>query len=269
MTICLDNVTYAYKSDSVLQDVALTIMPGQFVGVVGPNGSGKTTLARLINGSLQPDSGKISVGGLFTHVKAHLFEIRRRVAIVAADAENQIVTSTVEDEIAFTLQALKLSKDEIKRQCETIVEKFNLDQFRERHPFDLSVGEQFRVLLAANLVRRPSYLILDEATSMMDSHTRQELLESLHALRRSQQMTVILLTQRLEDVLEASRIIVLQNGQTKADGSVTNIFERAAREPSWLIDPPPLYRLYGLLPMETRSHFPELFHALPEKLRLT
>lgn len=258
--IKLIDVHFQYQNMApILEEITLSIRPGEFVGIVGANGSGKTTLARLLNGSLQPTSGRLLVDGLEGHRSEKRLAISRLVALITSDAESQFVTSTVFDEVAFCLQALRLSRDEIILRTDIALDLFDLAQYRHVHPFYLSIGEQARLLLAANLVRQPRYLILDEVTSMMDSHTRHMLWSYLLDERDQRGCSIILLTHRLDDLLQADRIIVLQQGKIVLDDSVERAFAQALDNPSWKIEVPLIYQLSQLLPPSHQADFPELF----------
>jgi energy-coupling factor transport system ATP-binding protein len=262
--IVLNNVTFAYQPTiPVVQDVSLTIKPGEFVGIVGPNGSGKTTLARLFNSNLQPSSGLVLVDGLSTSEPRNQLTIKRLVTFIHADPENQLITPTVFDEITFALQALEIDSDEVNRRSEEALDEFRLRQYRDIHPFYLSVGEQFRVLIAAAVVRQPHYLILDEVQSMLDSHTRKKILQLLLDLRFRRGLSVVLLTHRLDDLLNADRTIVFQNGQIKADSLVASVFAQAMTNKEWNIEAPLIYQVYSVMHSKQQEAFRELRRLAP------
>lgn len=264
--IKLIDVHFQYQNMApILTEMTLSIRPGEFIGIVGANGSGKTTLARLMNGSLQPTSGMLLVDGLQGHQRENQLAIRRLVAVINSDPESQFVTSTVFDEVAFCLQALRLSREEIMQRTEMALDLFDLAPYRDVHPFYLSVGEQSRLLLAANLVRQPRYLVLDEVTSMMDSHTRHRVLPFLLTQRAKMGLSIILLTHRLDDLLQADRIIVLQKGKIILDDSVEGVFAQALENPSWKVEVPLIYQLSQLLPPGSQTDFPELFRVIPDR----
>jgi energy-coupling factor transport system ATP-binding protein len=257
--IVLNNVTFAYQPTiPVVHDVSLTIKPGEFVGIVGPNGSGKTTLAKLFNGNLQPTSGIVLVDGLSTKESQNQLAIKRLVTSIHADPENQLITPTVFNEITFALQAMQIDSNEVYRRGEEALDEFRLRQHRNIHPFYLSVGEQFRVLIAAAVVRQPHYIILDEVQSMLDSYTRNKLLQMLLDLRFRRGLSVVLLTHRLDDLLNADRTIVIQNGQIQADSTAASIFAQAMTRKDWNIETPLIYQIYSLVHSERQEAFREL-----------
>jgi energy-coupling factor transport system ATP-binding protein len=232
-----------YEPTLILSHVTLSITPGEFVGIVGPNGSGKTTIAKLINGDLLPISGSVLVDGLDTNISSDLKNIKQLVSTIHADPENQLVTPTVYDELAFSLQAMHLDVKEISRRCEGALDRFDLRQYRNLHPFCLSVGEQFRLLLAASLIRQPKYVVLDETFSMMDSPTRYEFFDTLSQVCREAQLGLIQLTHRMDDLISADRIIVLGSGEVVRDGPMKAIFSEMLQNKSWQIEVPLIYQV--------------------------
>lgn len=255
--IDLIEVSYAYKhGQTIVHDVSLDIVAGEFLGLVGPNGSGKTTLAKLLNGSLLPNSGSVIVNGLNTSQAINQPQIKRLVTLIHSDPENQLITPTVFDEITFSLRALNLDEHEILKRTDEALDTFHLWQYKDTHPYFLSVGEQFRLLLAAGLVRHPEFIVLDEVFSMLDSHTRYSIIQLLLKLRSKYGVSIVLLTHRLDDLLNADRIIVLVDGQIIAQGKVNSIFAHTNMFHDWRIELPLSYQILSNLP-------PDISHNLP------
>lgn len=267
--IILNEVGFEYQGESraILRDVTLFLEFGQFVGIVGPNGSGKTTLAKLLNASLTPTSGTVFVDDLPTSNPHNELAVKRLVSFVSSDPSTQFVTSTVLDEVAFALQAAWLETEEIIKRTAFVLDLFELTQYRDIHPFHLSIGEQFRLLLATAWARSPHYLILDEVTSMMDSHMRHSFLKLLKEQRGSSEITPILITHRLDDLFEADRIIVIDEGQIVADGSVGHILSQVMQHPHWKIEVPLVYQLAELLPPRFHSSLPEVHGRVLKQAR--
>jgi energy-coupling factor transport system ATP-binding protein len=254
--IHLCEVYFSYQDNApILNDFTLSINPGEFVGIVGANGSGKTTLAKLINGNLLPVSGSVTVDGLLTEQPEELNRIKRLVSLIHADPENQLVTFTVFDELTFSLQTIEIDPARIVRRSEEALDKFSLQQYRNIHPYYLSVGEQFRLLLAVGLIRQPRYLVLDETFSMMDSPTRYDFLDTLGDIRSSNSLGVILLTHRLEDLICADRIIVISNGTVVKDGSRSSVFSQVLQNETWHIEAPLIYQVYEKIDERKRQWF--------------
>jgi energy-coupling factor transport system ATP-binding protein len=245
------NVSFAYNlGQSAIRNISFEINPGVILGLIGPNGSGKTTLAKLINGNFLPTSGSVIVNSLNTKKTENLQRIKSLVTLIHSDPENQLITPTVFDEITFPLQTLNLDEIEIIKRSEEALEIFHLSQYRDTHPFYLSVGEQFRLLLAVGFVRHPEYIVLDEVYSMLDSHTRYSITQLLLRLRWKQRVSIVLITHRLEDLFNADRIVVLVDGEIRAQGKVSSIFAHTNMFHDWNIEMPLSYQILSYLPTD-------------------
>lgn len=252
--LSLQHVNYSYEDDNgelipVLKDFSLEIQRGSFVCVLGHNGSGKSTLAKLLNGLYQPDqdSGPILVDGLDTRDEKNELEVRRRVGLVFQNPDNQLVTTVVEEEIAFGPENLGLPRDELRKRVDEALLAVDMQEYREHATYKLSGGQKQRIAIAGILAMRPQILILDEPTAMLDPKGREEVLSAVRRLNREQGMTVILITHHMEEAAKADRVIVMQNGQITADSTPQAVFSQ-----------PRLIRDAGLsLPQPT-----ELMHRL-------
>jgi energy-coupling factor transporter ATP-binding protein EcfA2 len=237
--IDLFHISFSYRSAvPVITDLSLHVAPGEVVGIVGPNGSGKSTLVRIINGSLRPVGGSVVMNGLRLTEEGDLPSIRGQVISIYADPENQLVTPTVFDELAFALQAGGVPEAELRARVEEGLARSHLARYHDTHPFYLSVGEQFRLLIAAALVRRPRFIVLDEALSMLDGPGRDEIIACLLEARAQDGVGVLLVTHRLEDLWSADRIVVLVDGKIVGDAAPAQIFEQAGQHPAWGIEAP-------------------------------
>lgn len=262
--IHLREVTFEFRAGKrVLNGVTLSLRPGEFIGIVGPNASGKTTLARIVNASLEPTAGTACIDGLISSRSGHVSAIKALVALIGSDSENQLITSSVYEEIASGLQGLGLPADEVEQRCAAALDDFELQPYRDHHPFALSVGEQFRLLLAVSLVRQPRYLVLDEVLVMLDGRVRQRFLEILLKLRQEHALGILVLSHRLEDLMHADRVVVLNGGEVAANDVVATVFAQAMATPSWQIQPPHTYQVYCRLPPEQRGLFSELAPGFP------
>lgn len=228
--IKLKRVTYDYtvpggKTVSALRGVDLEFNQGQYVAIIGANGSGKTTLARLLNGLLLPTSGQVLVDGLNPKVKQDLKLIRQKVGMVFQNPENQIITNSVEREIAFGLENLNLPSEEIRERVEWAFSAFHLWDYKNSAPHSLSGGEKQRLAIASVLAMRPKYLILDEPTSLLDPEGRQMFNLLVKKLVAESKVTVVNITQFPEEAFLAERILVLDRGKILLDGSPGKVFE--------------------------------------------
>jgi energy-coupling factor transport system ATP-binding protein len=260
----LRKIEFEYQSGQpVLQGIDLIVTTGEILGIVGPNGSGKSTLARLLNGNLQPTGGTVFVDGLLTANPQNTLAIKQKVSLIHSDAENQFITPTVFEEIAFSLRVLGLSSTEINEIGEATLSTFDLVKHRYVHPFYLSMGEQFRLLTAIALARKPRYLVFDEVLSGMDSRGRDEILQKVVETCRREKMGLVLLTHRLDDLLDADRIAILQGGGIQAIADPSVIFEQSSTTKEWHIEPPLLYSIRELLSRAKCEHFSKLFEGTP------
>ena len=225
--IVLDNCSYSYSShmeDKTITGFSLTVEAGSFVSIIGPNGSGKSTLAKLLNGIYVPTEGSVTVDGLDTREKNNIGEIRRKVAILFQNPDNQIVGDTVEDDVAFGPENLGLESDEITKRVESSLKKVGLFEKRRFSPNTLSGGEKARRGLAGILALSPEVLVLDEATAMLDPKGRKDFMEILHNLWKNEKKTIILITHHPQETLYGERIIVMDKGRIKISGSVEEVY---------------------------------------------
>lgn len=243
------NLQFSYGKGQplVLDGIDLDIPDGQWLAVIGPNGSGKSTLARCLNGLLQPAAGSVAVDGLSTGDEAALQTVREHVSFVFQNPDNQIVATSVEDDVAFGPENLGLSREEISRRVDGALHVTKLTALREKAPHLLSGGEKQRVAIAGALAMASRYLVLDEPTSMLDPLMREQVVASLRLLHRSHGLGVIYVTNIMEEALLAERVIVLEAGRVIKDGSPAEIF----REAEWLLehglDMPQACRLAAML----------------------
>jgi len=245
----LDGVTvrYAGADESALRDVDLRIATGETVALVGASGSGKTTLLRLLDALLLPSEGTVRVDGMDTSDPQNLWEVRRRVGLIFQNPDNQIVSTTVERELAFGMENLGVPPVEIARRVEEAVARFRLGDLRDREPHRLSGGEKQRVAIAAVLSMEPSCVALDEPTSLLDASGRSEVWQTLAGLSAERDRTVVHVTQFPDEILLAGRAVVLDRGAIVFDGTPESLFARGDDLARWGLEPPAAARLAGVL----------------------
>jgi energy-coupling factor transport system ATP-binding protein len=224
-------LAYAYALEGggqvvALQDVDLTIQPGEFVALIGPNGSGKSTLARHFNALLVPTRGEVWVDGLPTSDSRHLWAVRQRVGMVFQNPENQFVASTVEEDVAFGPENRALPSEEIRRRVDEALALVGLTEYRTQPPQMLSGGQKQRVAIAGALATRPSCIVFDEPTSMLDPPGRRQVLEIIQRLNTEEGVTVVLITQSMDDAATAQRVLAMHAGRIVMDGSPEVVFEQ-------------------------------------------
>ena len=230
------NVDYSYESGDdgyiqALRSVSLCVERGEFVALVGCNGSGKSTLARLCNGLLTPDGGSVTVDGKSTEDK-DLYEIRKKIGVVFQNPDNQMVTTIVEDDVAFGPENLGLPPDEIRARVDWALSCVGMSEYATSGPFRLSGGQKQRVAIAGVLAIKPELMILDEATGMLDPSGRAEVLDVVMRLHRDEGMAVVMITHFMEEAALADRIVILDKGRVVADGgrelfATPEVFDRA------------------------------------------
>ncbi|AKX95289.1 energy-coupling factor transporter ATP-binding protein EcfA [Moorella thermoacetica] len=219
--IAIQGATYIYPGSTVpaLEKIDLAIEPGEFLAITGPNGSGKSTLARLLNGLLRPRQGRVLVDGMDTGDDTALITIRRRVGMVFQDPDNQLVAATVAEDVAFGLENLGLPPAEIEKRVDLALRSVGLEDLAARPPHLLSGGQKQRLALAGVLAMEPRYLVLDEATAMLDPVAREEILEQVLRLRQEQGIAIILITHLMEEAVRADRMLIMKSGRIFWQGS--------------------------------------------------
>lgn len=230
--IKINNISFRYPdsnddSPNRLDRISLNIDAGESIAVMGHNGSGKTTFARCLNALLLPSDGGIEVDDMLTTDDEKLQEIRRRVGMVFQNPDNQIVSATVEREIAFGLENLGIDPAEMHRRVDSMLHVFGLAPLRRHPPHLLSGGEKQRLAIAAVMAMQPRYLVLDEPTSLLDPQARRSILQTIAALHQTDPaITTMLVTQFPEEALSADRLIVFHQGAVAFDEAPATVFEQ-------------------------------------------
>ncbi|MGD2176928.1 MAG: energy-coupling factor transporter ATPase [Anaerolineae bacterium] len=201
-----------------LSDVDLTVERGEYVALIGPNGSGKSTLALHLNALLLPTQGRVWVDGLLTSDPGNHWAVRERVGMVFQNPDNQLVASTVEEEVAFGPENWALPSKEIRRRVDEALEIVELTDYRGHPPHMLSGGQKQLLVIAGVLATRPACIVFDEPTSMLDPPGRRRVMETIRRLNVEEGITVILITQTMEEAALAARVLVLHGGRIVMDG---------------------------------------------------
>ena len=228
---------------AALRGVELTIERGEFVALVGPNGSGKSTLARHFNGLLLPTAGQVWVDGLLTSDPRHLWEVRQRVGMVFQNPDNQLVASTVEEDVAFGPENLALPPDEIRRRVDEVLNIVGLQDYYIHPPQMLSGGQKQLVAIAGALAAQPACIVFDEPTSMLDPPGRRQVLQAIRRLNAEEKLTVVLITQSMDEAATARRVLVMYAGRIVMDGSPEEIFEQGEQLRALGLDLPPVVEI--------------------------
>ena len=227
-----ENVHYEYKTHDetdknvhAVNGVNLNVKKGEFIVVLGRNGSGKSTFARLLNALLLPKEGTVVINGLETKDEEHLWEIRKSLGLVLQNPDNQIVATTVEEDVAFGPENLGVPSKEIRGRVDEVLRLVGMENYSGHSPHMLSGGQKQRIAIAGILAMQPKCIVLDESTSMLDPSGRKEVLEVLHSLNRNNDMTIVLITHHMDEAVEADRVMVMQDGGIVLHGRPHEIFE--------------------------------------------
>ena len=250
--IKIENLVHKYtiwkdentKSEqTVLDGISLDIPSGQFVAILGPNGSGKSTLAKHLNVLLLPNEGTVWIDGKDTHAKERLWEIRSQVGMVFQNPDNQIIGTSVEEDVAFGPENKNIEPEKIRKIVETVLRKVKLWDRRKALPSRLSGGQKQRLATADALAGLPACLVLDEPTAMLDPDSRKEVINSVKELNRKEGMTIILITHHTDEVVDADRIVLMKDGKIIGDDIPKKIFADYELLKKAKMDIPPVVEL--------------------------
>ncbi len=242
--IKVENLVFDYiKSEDgstfrAIDDVSFTVERGSFTAVIGQNGSGKSTLAKNINGLLVPTGGRIYVDGLDTADPENIWDVRQKVAMVFQNPDNQIVSSVVEDDVAFGPENLGVDPQEIRRRVDEALRSVEMYEFRKKGPHLLSGGQKQRIAIAGAVAMEPECIVFDEPTAMLDPRGRREVMSVIHRLNQKG-ITALLITHFMEEAAQADKIIVLDQGKLKMTGTPIEIFRRAEELKALSLGVPP------------------------------
>ena len=224
--ISVKNLSFQYEGvqRKTLDSVSFSISPGETVAIVGHNGSGKSTLAKHLNALLLPSEGSITVFGMPTSDPEQIIPIRQKVGMVFQNPDNQLVTTIVEEDVAFGPENLGIPPQEIRRRVDAALGQVGMLDFAKAASHSLSGGQKQRIAIAGALAMQPEVLILDESTAMLDPAGRKEILDTVFQLRQEKNMTVILITQYMDEAARFDRILVMSEGRLVMDGTPQEIF---------------------------------------------
>ena len=235
------------KEVKVLENLNLSIEKGSFVAVLGHNGSGKSTIAKLTNGILFAQKGQVVVDGQVAKEDDSIFDIRKKVGMVFQNPDNQIVSSIVEEDVAFGVENLGIEPSECRRRVDEALKTVGMYDYREKSPSKLSGGQKQRVAVAGIIAMRPQCIVLDEPTAMLDPSGRKEVIETVKKLNREEGITIVLITHYMDEAVQADRVIVVDNGEIKMDGTPEGVFSRVEEVKALGLDVPQstemIYRL--------------------------
>ncbi|MGI6152309.1 MAG: energy-coupling factor transporter ATPase [Christensenellaceae bacterium] len=245
------NVKYAYESEDdlrlALAGVSLTIKKGEFVAILGHNGSGKSTFAKNINVLLVPQEGELKVMGMDTFDEANTWEIRRQAGMVFQNPDNQIVSTVVEEDVAFGPENLGVPREEILERIHESLAAVDMLGFEKRAPHMLSGGQKQRVAIAGILAMHPELIVFDEPTAMLDPSGRNEVMDTIHALSKEHGKTIVLITHYMEEAIHADRVFLFNKGKVTLEGTPEEVFTNKGKIEEAGLMPPFATRVYEIL----------------------
>ena len=206
-----------------IDHVSIEISRGEYIAVAGSNGSGKSTLARCLNGLLLPTKGEILVDGMDTSDDECIWDIRKKIGMVFQNPDNQIVSSMVEDEVAFGPENIGVENPELRKRVDNALKAVGMYEYRNREAHKLSGGQKQRIAIAGAVAMRPDCIVLDEPTAMLDPKGRSQVMKVIRELNE-QGITIILITHFMEEVAEADRVLVMKSGKLLRDSAPENVF---------------------------------------------
>lgn len=235
------------QGSKALDGLDLQIGKGELVAILGGNGSGKTTFARLLNALLLPTSGTVFIDGIDTKGKERLWDVRRIVGMVFQNPDNQIVGTTVAEDVAFGPENLGLEPELIENRVRDALREVSMTEFSDVSPHLLSGGQKQRVSLAGIIAMKPECIILDEATALLDPVARKEIMHLVCRLNREEGVTVLYITHNMEEAKRADRVLILDAGKVMLDGTPRAVFSHGSLLRGVGLDVPQVTQLFDQL----------------------
>ena len=255
--IKLDNVKFAYDTDedeelqpAALEDISFLVKKGEFLGVLGRNGSGKSTIARMINALLLPLEGTVIVDSVDTSDEEQLWNIRSNIGMVFQNPDNQIIGTSVIEDVAFGPENLGIPRDEMVKRIDRALAATGLEEVKDSEPHLLSGGQKQRVAIAGILAMETKCIVLDEATAMLDPKGRRDVMGVVKKLNREQGITVIHITHHMDEIADADYAVLVDNGRIAASGTPKELFADADKVREAGLDLPQIAKLFEELRKE-------------------
>lgn len=224
--IRVDNVSFSYDDNRVLNNISLSVQEGEFVALLGHNGCGKSTMAKLFNVLLSPQSGTVTIDGITAETEDDIYEIRSRVGLVLQNPDNQLVATVVEEDVAFGPENLGVPPQEIRRRVDSALKAVDMYEYRSHAPHKLSGGQKQRVAIAGIIAMEPRCIVFDEPTAMLDPKGRQEVMDTIRHLNKSMGITIVLITHYMDEAVQADRVIVMDKGSILTQGTPRQVFSK-------------------------------------------
>ena len=228
--IKIENLIFEYMGEEdqepvkAINNISLDIEEGSFTAIIGQNGSGKSTLAKNLNGLLLPSGGTIYVNGWDTKDDEHIWDVRQTAGMVFQNPDNQLVSSIVEDDVAFGPENLGVEPALIRKRVDEALESVNMGEYKRKAPHLLSGGQKQRIAIAGVVAMRPKCIIFDEPTAMLDPRGRNDIMDIIQELHE-EGITVVLITHFMDEAVRAERVIILNKGTVLLDGTPEEVFK--------------------------------------------
>ena len=257
--IKLNHLTHIFYKESTkqevkaLDDVSLEIHEGEHIAVLGHNGCGKSTLAKHLNALLLPTEGTVEVDAVDTASEADLWTIRQTVGMVFQNPDNQLVATTVEEDVAFGPENMGMEPSIIRQRVDEALEAVGMQEYKNKGPHLLSGGQKQRVAIAGIIAMRPKYIVFDEPTAMLDPLGRREVMETMQQLNKEEGITIINITHFMEEAVLADRVIVMEHGRIVLSGTPKEVFTHVDLLKRMQLDVPPVVELAALLHKENKQ----------------
>ena len=257
--IKLNHLTHIFYKESTkqevkaLDDVSLEIHDGEHIAVLGHNGCGKSTLAKHLNALLLPTEGTVEVDAVDTASEADLWTIRQTVGMVFQNPDNQLVATTVEEDVAFGPENMGMEPSIIRQRVDEALEAVGMQEYKDKGPHLLSGGQKQRVAIADIIAMRPKYIVFDEPTAMLDPLGRREVMETMQQLNKEERITIINITHFMEEAVLADRVIVMEHGRIVLSGTPKEVFTHVDLLKRMQLDVPPVVELAALLHKENKQ----------------
>lgn len=257
--IKIDHLTHIFYKESTkeevkaLDDVSLEIHEGEHIAVLGHNGCGKSTLAKHLNALLLPTAGTVEVDAVDTANEADLWTIRQMVGMVFQNPDNQLVATTVEEDVAFGPENMGIEPAIIRQRVDEALNAVGMTAFKDKGPHLLSGGQKQRVAIAGIIAMRPKYIVFDEPTAMLDPIGRQEVMDTIHYLNKQEGLTVVNITHFMEEAVQADRVVIMEHGKIVLSGKPKEVFTQVDLLKKMQLDIPPIAELAALLHKEDKN----------------
>jgi energy-coupling factor transporter ATPase len=229
--------------NKAIDEVSLNVKKGDFIAILGANGSGKSTLAKHINAILYPTDGSVWVNGLNTSEEKNLWDIRQSAGMVFQNPDNQIIATVVEEDVGFGPENLGIPTEEIWKRVEQSLQAVGMLEYRHLSPNKLSGGQKQRVAIAGIMAMKPECIVLDEPTAMLDPNGRKEVIATVRELNKAENVTVLLITHHMDEVIYADKVFVMEHGHVVMEGTPREIFSRVEEIKKYRMDVPQVTEL--------------------------